>query len=91
MNGLLKSEIKNDVLTMSISIESLIGSIESGALDISYGGEVTITNTEEFKASFKNELMRESEDGTTPVHQMFDDVAGNCIENGERGIDVKET
>ncbi len=91
MKGLLKTEIEDDVLVISIGMDALVGLIEGGNLDISQGGEVIISNVGIFKDSFINELMREAEDGTTPIHQMFEDVAGNCLENGELGIDVKET
>ena len=83
--------IKGGVLTISIGIETLITSIEGGDLHISTGGEVFISNIDQFETSFKHELLAEASDGATPIHRMFDDVANNCLENGELGIDIKES
>lgn len=88
MKGLLKAEVVNDVLTITIGLESLKNSIESGILDISCCGEVRVTSMESFQESFLDELMSEDSNGTTPIHKMFDDVAGTCLENGKFGIDV---
>ena len=89
MKGLLNVEIENSVLTITISMEALKCSIESGNLDITAGGEVFISDIVEFGQAFKNELRREESDGTTPIHQMFDDVTNIYLENGELGIYIK--
>ena len=90
MEGLLKAEVVDNAITITIGLDALKTSIESGILDISCGGEVRVTDMESFKVSFLNELMSEDSDGATPIHKMFDDVAETCLENGELGIDVNE-
>ena len=88
---LLKAEIKDGVLNISIGMEALKTSIESGRLDISCGGEFVIDDLESFGADFVYELVKEEEDGSTPIHLMFDQVALESLENGGSGCEIVES
>lgn len=89
-NKLLKVETDNSVLTISIGVDALKTSIESGHIDIHTHGEVVVTDTDEFIKEFVRFLTIEAEDGTTPIHKMFDEVALEALENGAEGIVVEE-
>jgi hypothetical protein len=46
-----------------------------------------INDINKFAASMARQLRRESENGTTPVHRMFDAAAIEVLEQGEDGVD----
>lgn len=89
-NQLLKIEIVDEVLHISIGMEALKAALESGRLDMSCDGEFVIDDTEAFGVDFVNELKSEEEDGSTPIHLMFDRVALTTMENGGVGCSVVE-
>jgi len=86
--GLLKTEVVDGELMISIDLEALKCSLESGRLDILIGGEFKVTNMEVFMAEFRQYLMKEEEDGSTPVHLMFDQVAADMLEDTDEGCEV---
>lgn len=46
-----------------------------------------VSNAALFAEAIAYELDAEKEDGTTPVHLLFDDVMEEAIENGCEGVD----
>lgn len=62
------------------------GSWASGALDTRW----KLTNIEEFADDLVYELNNEAEDGTTRIHQLFDDAINEALEQGARGIEEHE-
>jgi hypothetical protein len=48
-----------------------------------------VTDAEAFARDLVAELNREEEDGTTPVHRMFDAVIQGAIENGAEGVEIE--
>ena len=88
---LLKVEIKDGVLNISIGMEALKTSIESGRLDMSCAGEFVIDDLEAFGGGFVDELKSEEEDGSTPLHLLFDQVALAFLENGGAGCDIVDS
>ncbi len=86
--SLLNINVVNGVLNISIGIDALKTSIESGELDVSAGGDFVINDLELFVVDFTHELRSESEIGTTVVHKMFDMAALKSLENGGAGCDV---
>ncbi|AVI05111.1 hypothetical protein [Vibrio phage VP06] len=83
---LLNVEMDNDRIVMSIGIEAMRMSIESGQADISVGGMVHVDNPDAFGHEMVNYLKAEAEDGGTPVHRMIDSVALEALEHGATGI-----
>ena len=49
-----------------------------------------VTDAHAFAKYFVDELNREEEDGTTPVHAMFDKAFTEAVENGADGINEIE-
>jgi len=88
MDGLLKVETVKDDLIITISKSGLKCSLESGQLDMLIGGEFKITDMNTFLNEFKNYLTMEREDGSTPIHLMFDNVAAEMLENTDEGCEV---
>lgn len=88
MDGLLKVETVKDELVISISLSGLKCSLEAGQLDMLIGGEFKIKDMDAFIKEFKNYLTVENEDGSTPIHLMFDNVAAEMLENTDEGCEV---
>ncbi|AFV81243.1 hypothetical protein F862_gp003 [Vibrio phage vB_VpaS_MAR10] len=87
-NDLLNVEMDNDRIVMSIGIEAMRMSIESGQADFSVGGAVHIQDTHIFGLEMVDYLKVEAEDGGTPIHRMLDAVALEALDGGAHGIMV---
>ena len=87
---MLKAKVINKDLVISISLEGLQCSLESGRLDMLTGGEFKITDIDKFMPEYLMHLTTEQEDGSTPVHLMFDNVAADMLENTDEGCEVIE-
>ena len=91
----LSVKIDDELLVISIGIKSLAFATEScPALEKFYEkgprfGQFDgpkVFDPVAFAAAVVEELGREEEDGTTPVHLLFDQAAADAIENGADGI-----
>ena len=85
---MLKTKVIKDKLVITISLEGLRCSLEAGRLDMLVGGEFKITNMKKFMPEYLLYMMTEQEDGSTPVHLMFDEVAADMLENTDDGCEV---
>ncbi|WP_217881473.1 hypothetical protein [Vibrio alginolyticus] len=83
---LLEVEMDNDRIVMSIGIEAVRMSIESGQADFNVGGMVHVADVDIFGHELVSYLKAEAEDGGTPVHRMIDSVALEALEQGAHGI-----
>ena len=83
---------RDKLLTIATDGEEVTISIGVSALSkalLPYSN-VTITDESAFTRSIVYALMEEEEDGTTPVHRMFDDAAEWCAEQGLEGLEYPE-
>jgi hypothetical protein len=82
--------IENGSIVIRVSLDALPTVVEgawaSGGMDTRY----KITNAQEFAAELVTELNRESEDGTTRIHLMFDRAIQEAIDQGAFGIEEHE-
>ncbi len=86
-NQQLKVAVENGVLSISIGVDILCHASEVGRR---YGLEgIKITDKKVFVEGVARQLITEEEDGTTPVHQMFDNAVSQMLEDGEEGIDLE--
>ncbi|SDZ95263.1 hypothetical protein [Marinobacterium iners] len=84
----LKVAVENEVLSISIGVDILCHACETGRM---YGLDgIKITDKELFLKGMVLQLCREEEDGTTPVHEMFDNAVSQMLEDGEEGVDLKD-
>ena len=84
----LEVGVEKNVLSIKIGIETLCHAVSVGR---PYGqGDINIVDQEAFIKGLLLELQRESEDGTTPVHSMFDTAVNEMLENGEEGIEIED-
>ncbi|WP_052143353.1 hypothetical protein [Aeromonas hydrophila] len=77
---LLFSSVGGGCLHISIGVDLIAHAVSMGPAGM---GCVTVTNADTFAQSLAAGLLREEEDGSTPVHRMFDDVAEQLAEDGE--------
>ena len=89
-DDLLDIRTHNDKLIISIGLDALKCSIESGRLDNNCHGEFVLTDIVKFIKDFVGELRAEEEDGSTPIHLLFDRIALSVLETGGRGCEVVE-
>ena len=79
--------IEDGNIVIRVPVESLPrvieGSWATGNLDVRY----KIVSLDEFAKDLTSELNREEEDGSTPVHRMFDKAINDAIEAGAFGIE----
>lgn len=75
--------IRVPLATLPMVVE---GAWAAGGFDLRF----RITNVEEFAADLVRALNSESEDGTTPIHTMFDKCILDAIGQGAFGIEEHE-
>ena len=83
----LEVKIEDGRLLISIGVDTFCHATEYG-MDQYFTGEVKVTDNDVFVQEVAKELSREEEDGTTPIHRMFDKVAAKALENGANGVTV---
>jgi hypothetical protein len=80
------AKIEGDEIVIRLPIENIpiafAGGVAAGNIDVPY----RVTNAGNFAHDVVTELRREEEDGTTPVHRMFDDAFVRAIEWGGDGV-----
>ena len=86
----LKVRITGGVLTISIGVETLKYVAEHHEefwqpQTDKYA--LVVSNVNQFAKDVRNELEREEEDGSTPVHLMLDKAIYQAVEQGSEGID----
>lgn len=80
----LEAAISDDVLIITIGVSNLVTAVLAGPhLD---GDDPVAVDVDIFAAEILAELLREEEDGTTPIHRMLDAAAVEAIEQGAEGI-----
>ena len=77
-----KARVENDVIVITLSVESL-QLIALGAWGAGYLDPIRITDAKAFAKAMCQELNNEDEDGTTPIHRLFDNAILQAFESGE--------
>ena len=95
-NKTLKVKLENDVITISIGIDTLVYAAKNSPTDLFYhklwnpeGIIKKVANKTEFAEDVVRELQSEAEDGTTLVHIMFDKAIVQVVENGTTACEYK--
>ena len=82
----LEIHIVDGLLTIAIGTGTLTGAIRVGPTF----DQAEILDSERFAQDILLELCREEEDGTTPIHRLFDDAACAAAENGSEWIRIAD-
>lgn len=86
--------IEGDEVVIRIGIDTLKYATENGSgcdFETEDGeNRYVVTNSEEWARSVVLALEQEEEDGTTPVHAMFEAAFVEALEQGFDGIEEKE-
>jgi len=82
----LQVEIRDKVLSISIGVNTLAFALEhipKYYSDPAYKS----TNNDAFAVDVRDELKREEEDGTNPIHLLLDEAMNKAIENGSAFVE----
>lgn len=82
--------IRKGALVVELALSGL-GYAAPYALDQDGTDRWSVTDENEFGRAVLIELLRESEDGTTIVHEMFDEVFRRAVDMGAEGIEEGES
>lgn len=89
----LEVTVSNKVLRISIGVDILASAFDFSEFAKQFssdlGEEVQLFKVEDpvaFAKDVKNELEREEEDGTTPVHKLLDAACEAAVENGSEAV-----
>lgn len=91
MENILTTKIVDGVLTISIGLEELAFAVENGP---DWYGDYKIDPTDgykEFGKSIFYALQTEEEDGTTPIHRLFDSATEYALDQGYEGFIENES
>lgn len=85
------ANIENGQIVIRLDIDVLDGAVEQLWSCGRYGWpRYKVTDKAAFARAFVAELNEEEEDGTTPIHLLFDNAAMRAIENGAEGVEEHE-
>jgi hypothetical protein len=82
--------IEGNTIVIRVEISSIPMIVEGGWGCGAIGPRMRITDVQAFAKDWVRQLNRESEDGSTPIHRMFDATINEAIEQGAEGIDEHE-
>ena len=87
----MEVKVVGGMLVISIGINCLARALEASPRF--YNGEsgeqdLKVTDPEVFAREVARALQREEEDGSTPLHVLFDNAAESAIEDGCEGVKV---
>ena len=82
--------IEDGALVIRVSLEALPMVLEGAWAMAKFDTRYKITDASEFAKELVYALNREDEQGTTPVHELFDKAILYVIEQGGFGIDEHE-
>lgn len=83
--------IEDQEIVIRLPISVLVLSADT-AFEREYqvGHGIKVTDPETFAADVLAELEREDEEGTTTVHELFDQAMCAAVENGSEGVEESE-
>jgi len=81
----LDVEVSDGQVIIKIGVKCLAWAIQCA--EYGWPADTYICDIDQFAKDFADELGRESEDGTTPIHRLFDKVAIETMEQGSIGCD----
>lgn len=84
MKEQLKVKVEGGTLQISIGIALLANAVQ---MQEQWPEDWFVNDIRDFAREMARGLSREEEDGTTPVHRMFDAVAEAVLENGGDGLE----
>lgn len=82
--------IENGSIVIRVAVDALPAIVEGGWAAGAYDTRFKVTDIFEFAADLVRELNRESEDGTTRIHVMFDKAILEAVDQGAFGIEEHE-
>lgn len=86
-------QVEGDDLVIRFNIDSLCHSVTMGdSWPVQGDGQsaATIVDRAQFLVELSGELLREDEQGATPLHRLFDEAALEVIEQGGESIELHE-
>jgi hypothetical protein len=91
MAGTAQAYVEGDLIKISIRVSLLPDvikdSADGGHLDFGELGPPSVVDAKRFAKDVCNALNDEREDGTTPVHLLFDAAFEKAVEDGSLGIE----
>lgn len=85
-----KAKIEKQAIVIKVPFADMPKIVEAAwacnALEVRF----KVTDTKKFAEAFLAELNSEEEDGSTPIHRMFDSVINSALDNGADGIEEHE-
>lgn len=82
--------IEGDAVVIRVTLSSIPAIIDGGWGCGAISPRMKITDVQAFAKDWVSELNREAEDGSTPIHKMFDATINEAIEQGAEGIEEHE-
>lgn len=80
--------IQRGMIVIRVPVAALHDALQQNPRYDTYA-EANVTDADGFASDVVRELNREAEDGTTPVHLLFDRAMAEAIEQGSAYVEVK--
>ena len=84
-----EAHIENGEIVIRVAIDVLPGALKQNPRDDSYYS-CKVTDLAGFAKDVVHALNSEAEDGTTPIHSLFDSAMAEAIDQGSMHVEYKE-
>lgn len=82
-----KAVVRDGFILIALPIANLGAALEGAWASGHQDGRYRVTDAEVFAKEVVHELNREQEDGTTPIHLLFDKCMYEAIDQGAEGVE----
>ena len=82
-----KAVIEDGAIVTHVPLENLQAVMDGGFACNAYDRRYTVTDTAGFGKEIADELDREDEEGTTPIHRLFDAAINAAVNSGAQHVE----
>jgi hypothetical protein len=82
-----KAVIRDGFILIALPVANLGSALEGAWASGHQDGRYRVTDAETFAKAVVHELNNEQEDGTTPIHELFDACMYEAIDQGAEGVE----
>jgi hypothetical protein len=83
-----RAVIKGEAIVIRLSLVSIADAVRGGVDLGSIDPPIRVTDPKVFAKEVVHALNREDDDGTTPIHRLFDQAFSEATEDGARGVQL---
>lgn len=82
--------VEDGAIVIRVPLNNLPQILDGGFMCNAYEKRYRVTDAQQLTEEVISELNREDEEGTTPIHRLFDKAISDAIDGGSLGVEEHE-